>query len=56
MSEKRTSGALGVFRLTLLFQMVILTAAGISYWQVSRYLEFSLRRSVTEAAGQAVHQ
>ncbi|MGQ9495373.1 MAG: ATP-binding protein [Thermoanaerobaculaceae bacterium] len=42
--------------LALTFQVLLLMAAGFAFWQVSRYMELSFRRSVEKTAAQAVAQ
>lgn len=56
MSYRIHSGGRPLLYLSLTFQMVFLMVAGFTFWQVSRYLEFSFRRSVETAAAQAVVQ
>lgn len=56
MASQSHGSARKLLWLTLTFQVVLLMVAEFTFWQVSRYVEFSFRRSVEVTAGQAVKQ
>lgn len=56
MSDRNQGASRQLLFLTLTFQLVFLMAAAFVFWQVSRYMDFTFRRTVEVTAAQAVEQ